>query len=40
VIIQKGVLAERISQEQITSKDMVQKLNYGMIGRGGNKKQR
>jgi DNA-binding NtrC family response regulator len=40
VIVEKGVMAERISQEQIISKEMVQKLNYGMIGRVGGKKQR
>jgi DNA-binding NtrC family response regulator len=40
VIVEKGAMAERISQEQIISKDMVQKLNYGMMGRGGNKKRR
>ena len=40
VIVEKGVMAERISPEQIISKDMVQKLNYGMKGRGGNKKRR
>lgn len=40
VIIQKGGMAERIPQEQIISKEMVQKLNYGMIRRVGNKKHR
>lgn len=40
VMVEKGGMAERISQEQIISKDMVQKLNYGMMGRGGNKKRR
>jgi len=38
-ILEKGAMAERISQEQIISKDMVQKLNYGIMGRGGNKKR-
>lgn len=40
VIVEKGAVAERIPQEQIISKDMVQKLNYGMMARGGNKKRR
>ena len=39
VIVEKGVMAERISPEQIISKDMVQKLNYGMMGRSRNKKR-
>jgi len=38
VIVEKGEMAERISQEQIISKDMVQKMNYGMKGKVENKK--
>ena len=40
VIVEGGVMAERIPPEQIISKDMVQKLNYGMMKRSGNKKRR